>query len=202
MTRFWFALSMGGEGSEDWLQETIVDVQEIIPSEIWCITMHKHENMNDSSTYNAHTRMLYVLEATCEVVGHPPATIEPAGKKPTIALRADWSAYIHKHASQAHPTGIQATSALIASHLKWANFEEYDRGISRLWLKRAAAEGEMGTAKLTVAWRYVFACVVGNRYLVFSGAQWLLTSTCTALAGLGRVHQTWHKTSQECLNVK
>ncbi len=169
MTRFWFALSMGGEGSEDWLQETIVDVQEIIPTEIWCITLHKYEDARPN--YNVQTRTLYVLEATCEVVGHPPTptlpTTEPANKKPTVALRADWSAYI---TSLSHPIGNH-TSALIASHLKWANFEEYDRGISRLWLKRTAAEREIGAAKLTVAWRYVFACVVGNRYASSSEAR-------------------------------
>ena len=159
MTRFWFALSIGGEGSEGWLQETVVDVREVIPGEIWNITLQDGE---------ARTQTLYILEATCEVVGHSPApsrpTAETANKRSTVALRADWSAYIHKHSAQGPSSGSNAPSTLIMSHLKWANFEEYVYGISRLWLKRVAAEGELGKAKLVVARRYVLACVVGNRY--------------------------------------
>jgi hypothetical protein len=48
-------------------------------------------------------------------------------------------------------------------HLKWTNHEEYERGISKLWLKRIQNEGELGAAKLDAAERYVLACVVSNR---------------------------------------
>ena len=41
--------------------------------------------------------------------------------------------------------------------------EEYDRGISKLWLKRMGNEGLVGGVKKAIAERYVLACVVGNR---------------------------------------
>ena len=41
--------------------------------------------------------------------------------------------------------------------------DNFERGISKAWLKRVIAEGEIGKAKLTVAERYVMCSVVGNR---------------------------------------
>ena len=158
MTRFWFAISLGFTGSEGWLKETVLDAQEVVPDEIWCLTIIT----TPKSSTKSKTETVYVLEATCEVVGHPPESRE-ASETPSPArpLRADWSAYIQKHLSSKELTNAATPSIL--SQLKWANYEEYDKGVSRLWLRRTASEGTLGAAKRTVAHRYVLACVTANR---------------------------------------
>jgi hypothetical protein len=130
----------------------VIDAQELVEGEMWKITTRS----------SSSTNVWYVLEATCEVVGHPlPSTSldQPDLSRPP--LRADWRAYIESQTSQP-PTSGRTTPLM--EHLKWTNHEEYERGISKLWLKRIRAEGELGTAKLLVAERYVLACVVGNRF--------------------------------------
>lgn len=104
---------------------------------------------------------MYVLEATCEVIGHPEVRMDGENAlQNTIPLRADWSAYVHQHLTRMG--GIYHSSLM--ERLKWANYEEYSRGISKLWLSRIEAEGKIGAAKRVVAERYVLACVVSNRY--------------------------------------
>ena len=167
LTRLWFALSIGsGAGMGDpkavaWLKAVVVDVQPVVAHEIWSITVeHGSGSVRSRDT-------IYVLEATCEPVGHPevaPQPGEPAHKSdPASALpiRADWSAYIHRCLGM--PRGSSQTTTIL-NQLKWANREEYERGISRLWLKRIEKEGDLGTAKGVVAERYVLACVVANRW--------------------------------------
>ncbi|KAK0449224.1 hypothetical protein EV421DRAFT_1899904 [Armillaria borealis] len=137
LTRLFFSVSVGDD-SQDWMSGTVVDAQEVIKGEIWCITM-QHRTIKES---------FYVLEATCEVVGHPPAT---RNQLDTFPIRADWSAYIEHR-----------PSATMMGHICWTNHEEYDRGISRHWLKRMRRDGKMGAALEVIAGRYVLACVVGN----------------------------------------
>ncbi len=147
---------------------TVVDAQEVIKGEIWCITM-QHRTVKES---------FYVLEATCEVVGHPPAS-----QLDSLPIRADWSAYI-EHRSSVHPTMME--------HICWTNHEEYDRGISRHWLKRMRREGKMGAALEVIAGRYVLACVVGNRFVLLW--QWDLESDCarrTVSVGGGSPPRRW-----------
>ncbi|KAK0188164.1 hypothetical protein F5146DRAFT_1062256 [Armillaria mellea] len=139
LTRLFFSVSVG----EDWMSGTLVDAQEVIKGEIWCITM-QHRSARES---------FYVLEATCEVVGRPPATRNQLGALP---VRADWSAYIEQRAS------VHSSESTLVEHICWTNHEEYDRGISRHWLRRMRREGKTGAALEVIAGRYVLACVVGN----------------------------------------
>ncbi|KAH0586367.1 hypothetical protein H2248_007609 [Termitomyces sp. 'cryptogamus'] len=146
LTRLFFQVSIGLTKETIF---TIVDVQEVVEGEIWSVETHS----------SCGKEILYVLEATCEVIGHPAPRLEE-GNAPRntipIPLRADWSAYVHQH--------LTRSSCLppLLEHLKWANSEEYYRGISKLWLSRTEAEGKIGAAKRIVAERYVLACVVGN----------------------------------------
>ncbi|KAI5896677.1 uncharacterized protein SCHCODRAFT_01189024 [Schizophyllum commune H4-8] len=50
----------------------------------------------------------------------------------------------------------------LLQHVFWEHRGEYERGISRLWLKRIEAEGVQGRIKLEIAKRYVYACVYSN----------------------------------------
>ena len=154
MTRHWFSVSIGGDRKSDWLSGIVQDVQEVVPQEIWRISVRKPQE--------THVDVVYVLEATCEAVGCDHSAKEDVSKQGNSKqwpLRADWSAYIQM---QMGPNrGLQSGSLL--HHLKWAHCEEYDKGISKLWLRRIASEGLLGEAKKTVAERYVLACVVGNR---------------------------------------
>ncbi len=159
MSRFWFALSLGGNGSEAWLRSVITDVKETVAGEIWSVVV------TSASSEGPRLDPYYVLDATCEVVGHPPEPVHPTCVSITtpqasnnlsqVPLRADWSTYIDTH--------VDGSLGSLLSHLKCANCEEYERGISQLWLRRVALEGEQGAAKRAVAERYVLACVVGNR---------------------------------------
>lgn len=179
MTRFWFAVSLGGQSSENWLLGTIVDTQETVPGEIWTVNIHTAADPPSSSTPKVET--LYVLEATCEVIGHPPQPSQPqAAQSPSTILRADWSAYIATFAQTRQATKGSSGPSLL-SHLKWANYEEYDQGISKHWLRRISSEGDAGVAKRTVAFRYVLACVVANRSgrLLFV-LHWSLKASCIA----------------------
>ncbi|KAI0926702.1 hypothetical protein AcV5_007423 [Taiwanofungus camphoratus] len=173
LSRLCFALCLGaGAGRKDcisWLRGTVVDAQEIIKGEVWSITVASAPSTSDYLSLTKET--LYVLEATCEVVGHPSTPISQASEAaPPIStnratdaypVRADWSVYITQHAIG---PSMGSLPEPLLTRLKWANHEEYDGGISRHWLARIAKEGMPGIAKRVVAERYVLACVVGNGY--------------------------------------
>lgn len=142
LTRLFFRVSVG-ENTRDWMAGTVVDAQQVVEGEIWCITM-QHRAMRES---------FYVLEATCEVVGHPPGSQLDV----SLPIRADWSAYVERRSS-VH----EKSPPTVMEHVCWTNHEEYDRGISRHWLKRMRREGKVGAALEAIAGRYVLACVVGN----------------------------------------
>lgn len=130
-------------------------MQEVVPGDIWSVTFL---SARADGAQNSRTRAVYVLEATCEVIGNPLQSQNPEVNQLTLPLRADWSAYVD---SQINTIGNERLSLL--SQLKWTHFAEYERGISRLWLARMAKEGEEGTEKRRVAERYVFASVIANR---------------------------------------
>ncbi|GJE88344.1 hypothetical protein PsYK624_044270 [Phanerochaete sordida] len=179
-TSFWFAVSIGGRRSEDWLRGTVVDAQEVVPGEIWSIAVQ----YLDSATNTFRATRCYVLEPTCEVIGTsaelPGASIG-ATHQPRLDLRVDWSAYIDRWARDTS----RAPNGLFLQHLNWANHEEYDRGISKLWTKRTVQEGALGQAKRAVAERYIFACVVANSV---SGVWMSATEMAQDFAGLPSRH--------------
>ena len=136
----------------------VLGAQEIVEGEIWRITFLS----------SSGTRVFHVIEATCEVVGDANQGSQTTGSEsPSLNLRADWSSYIanllEKNSVRSRPDAIQLSSTLL-DRLQWTNHEEYDQGISKLWLARVKKEGDAGVARLTCAQRYVLACVVGNRY--------------------------------------
>ncbi|KAI0324900.1 hypothetical protein GY45DRAFT_1288163 [Cubamyces sp. BRFM 1775] len=159
LTRMWFELSVGTssgtkEDPDSWLNGTIIDVQEIVADEIWSVSLVYAR----SAMQAWKQETVYVLEATCEVVGRSPQSHsdESAEDTAAIPLRADWSAYIVQRSA------LSPDDAPLLSHLKWSCHEEYDKGMSRLWLQRIAQEGEVGLVKRIVAERYILACVVSN----------------------------------------
>lgn len=70
-------------------------------------------------------------------------------------IRQDWGSHIVALG--------QDRSTSIWKYLRCANEEDFERGISKLWLKRIANEGHLGAMKRAVAQRYVMASVVANR---------------------------------------
>ena len=160
ITRAWFAVSVGGsrEPKDDpgsWLNGIVVDAQEIVEGDVWSITLEYAPTV----TRPRSTEQLYVVEATCEVVGRPAlvgSAREDQGRQLSFPVRADWSGYIARRVAG------EPSAGPLLSHLKWACQEDYDKGMSRLWLKKVSTEGALGDAKRTVAERYVLACVVGN----------------------------------------
>jgi hypothetical protein len=100
------------------------------------------------------TKTFYVLESTCEVVGRPANSTDsvpvPDMFSSPTQVRADWSAYI---AHRQLPTSAHnASPPPLLAHLTWQNHEEYQNGLSKLWSKRIADEGELGSAKSLVAY--------------------------------------------------
>ncbi|KAI0826725.1 hypothetical protein BC628DRAFT_1319527 [Trametes gibbosa] len=157
LTRAWFELSVGmpngvNGDTASWLQGTVIDVREAVKGEIWSVTVEYAQPRRQET--------LYVLEATCEVVGRLSKTASHAAEGDTVPIRfpvrADWSAYISRWSASS------SSERSLLSQLRWACHEEYDHGISTLWLRRTEREGELGAAKRQVAKRYILACVVGN----------------------------------------
>ena len=166
LTRAWFELSVGSPhdsrtNANSWFHGTVIDVQEVVPAEVWAVTIEYAANR----TRPSRRETLYVLEATCEVIGRPAAGVADSASGVGAAsypLRVDWSTYVARRMVLVHGTENSTTEQLL-SHLKWACQEDYDHGISTLWLRRIATEGSAGAAKRTVAQRYVLASVIGNR---------------------------------------
>lgn len=188
MTRLWFTISIGGSSKQDslaWLHEIIINAQPLIPDEIWTITVQNPPSTPETSRRST----FYVLESTCEVIGRPASTPHstfvhasdpgflPTSPSPTalpstittneaLPIRADWSSYISSRLkSSSSLSGAQPSSLPLLASLRWADHGEYERGISRHWLKRTENMDEEGIALRVVAERYVLACVVGNRYV-------------------------------------
>ncbi|OBZ68978.1 hypothetical protein A0H81_11080 [Grifola frondosa] len=143
-----------------WLCGTITDAQEAVKNEVWRITVVYPSML--SSERGIEREVFYVLESTCEVVGRSLSRLHGQGlddiQHGVVSVRVTGlltSLDTCFSSSDASPIPLLA-------HLKWANREEYENGISRLWLKRVAVESTLGVAKRAIAERYVLACVVGN----------------------------------------
>lgn len=142
----------------DLVKGTVIDAQEVVLNEIWRITFR--------STHSTNT--FFVLEATCEVIGQPSPTRVITQDQPH--LREDWLAYVAtRHQDESRIQSKQPILTLM-EHLHWTNHEEYSTGISKFWLSKLKGEGKTGATKLTVAWRYVLACVVSNRLVIGSNS--------------------------------
>ncbi|KAJ7784704.1 hypothetical protein B0H16DRAFT_1402773 [Mycena metata] len=170
LTRLFFQVSVGGgKEGKGWSEGQIVDAQELVKDEVWMITVRHSATSTES---------FYVLESTCE------ALTAVADSTPTTAaapVRADWSAYIAHRVSTPSPSVPSSPFPRLFDYLSWTNHEEYQLGISRLWLKRIEAEGGIGTMKRITAERYILACVVGNS---LSGQYMSATQMAQDFAGL------------------
>lgn len=144
-----------------WLQETVVDTQEIVKDEIWSVTIACP--CRDRGFLTTSKQTFYVLDSTCEVIGNPPASVhdnQGSLSSNKLPLRLDWSNYVQDRLYSPMPPVPQSS---LIDRLKWTNREEYYHGISKLWLRRAKSEGAVGDVKRMIAYRYVMACVAGNR---------------------------------------
>ncbi|KZV73231.1 hypothetical protein PENSPDRAFT_750347 [Peniophora sp. CONT] len=174
-SRLWFTLSIGALGSAgrdplEWLRSTVVDAQEVAPGEIWQITTSTGESF-------------YVLEATCEVIGHPPGCDDAVP-----AMRADWMDY----------TATQGGAKPLLQRMRWAHNEEYERGLSRHWITRTKAMGTMGDALCTVGERYTLACTVSNSV---SGAWMSTAEMAQGLSGPSQPMQTTKNSVKQSLGL-
>ncbi|KAJ7288459.1 hypothetical protein C8J57DRAFT_1166183 [Mycena rebaudengoi] len=169
LTRLFFQVSVGdGKGGRGWMAGQIVGVKQLVQDEVWIITVQ-----HDSP---ASTESFYVLESTCEPLT---AVADSTSTGLPVHSRSDWSEYIAQR--QLPPLIDSAPRPSLMDHLSWTNHEEYERGISRVWLRRIAGEGEIGDFKRVVAERYILACVVGNS---LSGRWMSSTQMCQDFAGI------------------
>ena len=147
LTQLWSGLSTtilcAKSIRENWLYDVVTDVKEIVEGEIWYVTIR--------NSRSGHLQAFHVLEATCEILGF----VE--GAPSDGDLRADWAAYVQRR--KENPDN----SSPLCEAMRWADHAEYERGISRHWLRRTAQMGPQGAALRTIAERYTLACVVGNR---------------------------------------
>ncbi|KAF9014544.1 hypothetical protein BDZ89DRAFT_1166791 [Hymenopellis radicata] len=170
LTRLFFCVSVGQPS--EWIDGQIVHVQQLVDGEIWCVTMER----------NSSRESFYVLEATCEVVGRVEDSSSKADDYQRIPVRADWSDYIAHRLSP--PTVHTIPPPPLMEQVSWTNHEEYERGISRHWLKRIRREGSLGAVKEVIAERYILACVVANS---LSGKWKSSTEMAQDFAGLDSV---------------
>lgn len=146
LTRLWSGLSTitwcAKSVRASWLYDVVTDVEEIVKGEIWYVTTR--------NSRSGDLQAFHVLEATCEVLG----SVE--GAPSNDSLRADWAAYVQQRKESPDD------SSPLCEAMRWADHGEYERGISRHWLRRTAQMGPQGEALRTIAERYTLACVVGN----------------------------------------
>ena len=167
MTCVWFAVSLGGCDYSGLLNTTVTDARELVKGEIWAVTVS-----TSTRSVDKYKQMIlqtyYVIAPTCEVIGslpQPNVSLSPISGLPNdhagIPLRVDWSDYLTHRLSLGNHNNPPPS---LLAHLKWTNCEEYDKGISKVWLARICHEGDSGMYKKTVAERYIIACVMENRY--------------------------------------
>jgi hypothetical protein len=147
LTRLWSRLSTitwcAESARAGWLYDVVTNVEEIVKGEIWYVTTRNSQS--------GDLQAFHVLEATSEVLG----SVE--GARSDDSLRADWAAYVQQR--KENPDNRSP----LCEAMRWADHGEYERGISRHWLRRTAQMGPQGAALRTIAERYTLACVVGNR---------------------------------------
>ncbi|KAF8523204.1 hypothetical protein JB92DRAFT_2705368 [Gautieria morchelliformis] len=190
-TRLCFALSFHGMGSASgrWVSSTVVDAQEVLPNEIWSITVATSKPEDKTGDQEM---MHYVLYQTCEVIGHPPpdsladgASLMETGSG-CIPLRADWSEYIARRL-------LPATRHLclpLLEHVRGTNTDDFEGGAAKGWLKRLRSQGKEGKEKLVVAERYMLGCVVGNSV---SGAYQSAARMALEFSGLDNIRDNERK---------
>lgn len=159
------ALNLRDTNAGGWLDSAVVDVQpwgvaldNAAEADVWLVILRRQRSSERLNL--GQDEKVFVLAATGEVLGHPPADPFVVSKEEAIQrmpLRADWSGYIASLSSS-----TRKRTRLI-DYVSWTNAEEFLNGISRHWLKRVEGDGENGAAKKRVAERYVLASVVGNR---------------------------------------
>jgi hypothetical protein len=144
-------VSLHGEAGRRWLSLQVVDAYPIIDGEVWLVQTRSHIGS---------VQMFYVLEDTCEVIGHPPDSTHPPENG--LPLRTDWSSYIEMRLISSE---CESGRRLI-DLLQCANSEDFDQGVGKAWLKHLRTyEGiEDARLKYAVAQKYVFSSVVGNGY--------------------------------------
>lgn len=153
MTRLWSVISL--EQGNRWLKQIVLDAQEVVKGEIWSITL-----LSVPRDCRAHKTTIHVLEDTCEVIGYAPQSKQSSDYEDVnlIPMRADWSSYISARLENSERAG-----GILATRMKWANHEDYESGVAKIWLSRIAKENHLSEAKRLVAKRYILACVVSNR---------------------------------------
>jgi hypothetical protein len=165
MSKAWFAISecSGPSDTSSWHHSVVVGAREVVPNDIWevaTMTMAQGSTAEKKETF-------YVLEPTCEVIGHPPNTPPSLPETTTNAryslpIRVDWSEYVADCIIS--PAEEPGSGKRLLDQVQWAHYEEYQNGISRHWLTRTQGEGEVGELKRRVAEKYIVASVVENRY--------------------------------------
>ena len=160
LTKLWFQVSIPSPEKGDISDLLVEDAQPVVDNEIWHITVRDCRKKS--------IRAYFILEPTCEVIGHPTtittstSSVENSGNLLELeSVRMDWSNYIEQY-RLSEP--LHGSPSSLFHHLKCSNTEEYQGGISKVWLSRIREEGELGAYKKVVAERYVIACVVGNRW--------------------------------------
>jgi hypothetical protein len=136
-TRAWSSVSTGSAPDG----ELVADARLAGHGELWRVDLRAPDSA---------MRSVHVLAATCEVVG----TAVAGGAGPTQVtdtLRADWVQFLD-----------DGENTPLRERVAWTNHEEYEHGVSRLWLRRVRTEGTAGGEKLAIAERYVLAHVVDS----------------------------------------
>lgn len=158
MAKFWSAVSHCPSLSETapWLRSVVIGAREVVPGEIWDVTT---TTATKGST-SAKEETFYVLEPTCEVIGHPAVISMTLPDAPSsLPIRVDWSGYVNDRILSL----TEAPGKGLLDRVQWAHYEEYQNGISRHFLARTQREGEVGGLKRRIAEKYVLASVVENR---------------------------------------
>ncbi|KAH7097695.1 hypothetical protein BKA62DRAFT_623559 [Auriculariales sp. MPI-PUGE-AT-0066] len=154
MTKAWYVLNaQDSTQAQLWLCAKVVDVHEVISAQVWSIT--ERRGMTDT--------VLHVLYETCEVIGCAGASDQPlvsSGIPQIPLMRGDWASFVTE---VSHSTTPSAKTSLF-DRVVWHNGEEYESGISKLFLRRASSfnTSTEWVDKIAIAKRYILSCVAPN----------------------------------------
>ncbi|KAG9026935.1 hypothetical protein FS842_004980, partial [Serendipita sp. 407] len=146
LSRLWFCVSIYGDTGMGLLLEQIFSVRPV--------GRHKQIVRVEMLKEDGSKRVYFALEATGEAIGRQTSSSSSTDDAVDTQVRADWSRFLQGH--------VDGEMQNLWNTLHCANVEDYEKGVSKVWLRRVPNEGFLGEWKQRVATRYVLACLVAN----------------------------------------
>ncbi|KAG8838535.1 hypothetical protein FRB91_007579, partial [Serendipita sp. 411] len=137
LSRLWFCVSIYGDTGMGLLLEQIFSVRPV--------GRHKQIVRVEMLKEDGSKRVYFALEATGEAIGRQTSSSSSTDDAVDTQVRADWSRFLQGH--------VDGEMQNLWNTLHCANVEDYEKGVSKVWLRRVPNEGFLGEWKQRVATR-------------------------------------------------